>query len=77
MELLEQDKKNNQDWRNRKNNFQERKKRNDTPAISNNAIDVSKKKKKNRDHNISEVIYYNYNKKVHFANICTKQKNQY
>ena len=41
---LKQEKK---DWKDKKKKFQQRKKWKDTPATGNNAIDVSKKKKKN------------------------------
>ena len=67
--------KDKKDQKNRKKKFQKRKKWIDIPATGNNAIDISKKKKKNRNCDISEVTYYNYNKKNHFANTCTKLKN--
>ena len=73
VESSEQGKKDRKDkkWR-----FRERRKwSEDTPATSHNTIDASKKKKKNRDCDISRVTCYNYNKKGHFANICTEPKN--
>ena len=72
-ESLEQDKKDRKD---KKRRFWERRERSeDTPATGDNAIDASKKKKKNRDRDTSGVMCYNYNKKGHFANTCTKPKN--
>ena len=44
-----------------------------TLAIRINTIDVLKKKKKRR--NVSKIMCFNYNKKDHFANNCTRPKN--
>lgn len=41
-----------------------------TSAISNNTINALKKKKKK--HNISEITYFNCDKKSYYANISTK-----
>lgn len=38
---------------------------------------LKKKKKKNWNHDISKVIYYNYNKKNYFANTCIQPKPLY
>ena len=74
-ESSEQDKKDKKDRRNKKQRFWERKEWSDTPAIGNNTIDASKKKKKNQDCDTSRVTYYNCNKKSHFPNTCIKPKN--
>ena len=74
-EPLEQDKKNKKDRRDKKRRFWGRKEQNDTPATGNNAINALKKKKKNRDCDISRVTCYNCNKKGHYVNICTEPKN--
>ena len=72
-EFSEQGKK---DIKDKKWRFREKKERSeDILATGDNAIDVSKKKKKKRDCDTSEVMCYNCNKKGHFANICTKPKN--
>ena len=72
-ESLEQVKKDRKD---KKRRFRERKERSeDTPATGNNALDASKKKKKNRDCDTSRVTCYNCSKKDYFANICTEPKN--
>ena len=42
-------------------------------AISIKTINISKKKKKKCD--VSEIMYFNYNKKGHFATDYTKPKN--
>ena len=73
--LLEQDKKDKKDRRNKKRRFRKRNEQSDTLAIGKNTIDASKKKKKNRDWHTSRIIYYNCNKKGHFANTCIKPKN--
>ena len=75
MELLEQDKTDKKDRRDKKRRFQERMNWSDIPVTGDNAIDASKKKKKSQDYDISGVIYYNCNKKGYFANIYTKPKN--
>ena len=50
--------------------FQEKKdKKDQILAIITNTIQYFQKKKKKYDYNISEVIYYNYNKKNHYINI--------
>ena len=72
-ESSEQSKKDKKDKMRR---FRRRKERSeDTPATDNNVIDVSKKKKKNRDRDTNGVTYYNCNKKGHFGNTCIKPKN--
>ena len=43
-----------------------------TPATNVNTTNVLKKKKKRCD--ISEIMYFNYDKKGHFASNCTKPK---
>ena len=73
-EPLEQNKKNKKNWWDKKWRFREKKEQSDILAIGNNAIDVSKKKKKNWDCDTSGVTCYNYNKKGYFANTCTKPK---
>ena len=75
VEPSEQDKKDNKNQRDKKRRFWERRKRSNTPATGNNTIDVSKKKKKNRDCDTSRVTCYNYNKKSHIPNTCTEPKN--
>ena len=75
-EPSEQEKKDKKDQRDKKRRFRERRERNDTLATCDNAIDASKKKKKNRDRDTSRVTCYNCNKKSHFANTCTEPKNQ-
>ena len=74
-EPLEQNKKDKKDCRDKKRRFQEKKERSNTLATSDNAIDTSKKKKKNRDCTTSRVTCYNCNKKGYFANTYTKPKN--
>ena len=44
----------------------------ETPASSDNTVNIAKKKKKR---NTSKVTYFNYNKKGHYASNCTKPKN--
>ena len=44
----------------------------ETPATGNNTINAAKKKKK---HDTSKVMYFNCNKKSHYASNCTKSKN--
>ena len=75
VEPLEQDKKDKKDWGDKKRSFRKKKKRSNTLVTGNNAIDALKKKKKNRDCDISEVTCYNFNKKEHFAKTCIKPKN--
>ena len=74
--VAESSKQSKKDRKDKKRMFRERNKRSkDTPATGNNAIDVLKKKKKNRDCDTSGVTCYNYNKKGHFVNTCTEPKN--
>ena len=45
-------------------------------ASTTNTTEIDqKKKKKNQDRDISKIMYYNSNKKGHYANIYTKPKN--
>ena len=44
-----------------------------SPATGNDTINVAKKKKK---YDISKVIYFNYNRKGHYASDCTEPKNE-
>ena len=44
-----------------------------TPATNINTTNISKKNKK--EHNVSEITYFNCDKKGHFAIDCTKSKN--
>ena len=55
----------------RREHIEERKEQ--TPATNVNTTNVLKKKKKR--HDVSEITYFNCDKKGHFASDCTKPKN--
>lgn len=73
-EPLEQGKK---DRKNKKKKFQERREWKDQIlTTTTNASDFSlKKTKKRHGCDLSKVMYYNFDKKSHYANNCIKPKN--
>ena len=72
--MAELPKKNN--WKDKKKKFQDQRRKHieeqkeQTLATSVNTINILKKKNNKRD--ISEIIYFNWNKKSHFASNCIK-----
>lgn len=46
--------------------------KNSIPATGDNIIDVSGKKRKKNQWDLSHITYYNYDKKVHYSNLYLK-----